>query len=171
MTFKTEWKPVPHELLEDLYLVSNTGQIKSVKTGKLIKASPHKKGYRLFSTKVGGRTGKYVCVRIPRMVALAFIPNPDSKPQVNHIDGNKKNDFVTNLEWTTGGENVRHAYDIGLASNEKGVASGKTALTKEQVGYVISVYKPKHRLYGARALGRKFNVPHSTIIKSLEYLS
>jgi hypothetical protein len=67
-------------------------------------------------------TKGYVLVRVAenksysihRLLALAFIPNPDNKPEVNHIDGNKHNFILSNLEWVTRAENVQHAYRTGL---------------------------------------------------------
>ena len=53
-------------------------------------------------------------VRVHRLVALSFIPNLESKKTVNHIDGDKSNNYVHNLEWMTNTENMRHAFEIGL---------------------------------------------------------
>lgn len=59
-------------------------------------------------------SGGYVTIGIHRLVAMAYLPNPENKPEVNHIDGNKLNNAVWNLEWCNGWENVEHALKTGL---------------------------------------------------------
>ena len=159
----TRVKPMPHPLLKDLYLITDEGNVINKKTGAVRKHSLSHNGYRLFATKVGGRSGKYVTVRIGRMVAIAFLKNPEDKPEVNHIDGNKLNDQLSNLEWVTPSENMKHAFATGLASNEKGFRSQHSGLTEEQAKYVESVYVPYHKEFGTRALGKKLGVAHSTV--------
>ena len=59
-------------------------------------------------------TGKPKNCRVNRLVAQHFLPNPDNLPEVNHIDGNKENNHVSNLEWTDRSRNVKHSFDTGL---------------------------------------------------------
>lgn len=98
------------------YQVSNYGQVKSLNyrcTGKeqILKQTTNKGGYKVIFLK------KKHC-SVHRLVAQAFIPNPDGKSDVNHISGDKTDNTVFNLEWNTRQENVRHAFDNGLASNK-----------------------------------------------------
>lgn len=65
------------------------------------------------------KDGKKKYVRIHRLVAELFVPNPNNLPQVNHIDGNKLNNHYTNLEWVSNSQNTKHAFDNGLISKTK----------------------------------------------------
>lgn len=98
------------------YQVSNYGQVKSLnyrRTSKeqILRQTTNRDGYKVILLK------KKHC-SVHRLVAQAFIPNPDGKSDVNHISGNKTDNTVFNLEWTTRKENVRHAFESGLASNK-----------------------------------------------------
>lgn len=95
------------------YLISENGDIYSNLTKRQLKKSINKFGYnhiRLF------KNGIRHNFQIHRLVAATYIENPLNKPQVNHIDGNKSNNHVSNLEWVTQSENIRHAINTGLKS-------------------------------------------------------
>ena len=92
------WKDIKG--YEGLYQVSNLGNVKSLKTNKNLYSS-NAKGYR----RVGLFKGKRKGYSIHRLVAQAFIPNPENKPCVNHKDCNRANNNVNNLEWCTHKEN------------------------------------------------------------------
>lgn len=106
-----EWRPVKG--YEGLYEVSNTGKVRSLYFGKTRILSPCKnsQGY-LQAVLCKDKVPKGL--RVHRLVASAFIPNPNNKPEVNHIDGNKANNNVDNLEWCTREYNMRHACHNGL---------------------------------------------------------
>lgn len=67
------------------------------------------------------KQGQRTHISVHRLVALSFIPNPEKKPQVNHKDANKGNNHVSNLEWATSKENIRHSIDNGLQVMPKGI--------------------------------------------------
>lgn len=84
------------------YDVSTCGRIKNNKTGNIIKPDKEEKGYRRLTIRVKGKRKHYA---VHRLVALAFIPNPENKPQIDHIDGDKSNNRADNLRWCTNKEN------------------------------------------------------------------
>ena len=104
-------------------------------------------------------------------LAKSFIENPENKPDINHIDGNKLNNTVDNIEWCTKAENARHSRDVlKSACYDKGHESIFSVLTEQERNYVIANYKPKDKKYGARAMSRELGVTHHTILKVLNRL-
>ena len=102
------WKEI-----NEKYSISNDGQVKNNKTQYILKGDLNCKGYKRVVLEPKGKHHF-----IHRLVAEAFIPNPDNKPQVNHKDGNKLNNHVSNLEWCTNAENTLHSYTaLGRAGN------------------------------------------------------
>lgn len=88
------------------YEVSTWGRVFNKRTGKILKPQENEKGY-LRVDLINDKGRKHL--KVHRLVATAFIPNPKNKPQINHIDGNPKNNSYTNLEWVTGKENQEKA--------------------------------------------------------------
>ena len=99
----------------DDYLCSEQGEIYSLKRNRILKGRSMK-GYRRV---VLMKDGKTIDALVHRLIAQTFIPNPENKPEVNHKDGNKKNNSVFNLEWCTHKENVHHAMKTGLKNDRK----------------------------------------------------
>lgn len=119
-----EWRDVVG--YEDLYAVSNMGVVKSkdrrvfnklgfdyTRKGRLNKQTISN-GYYVSRLRSEGIS---LSVKTHRIIAMAFIPNPENKPYVNHIDGNKLNNSISNLEWCTASENIRHAFRLGLQNS------------------------------------------------------
>lgn len=102
---------------EGLYQISNLGNVKSFKpvsNGRNLKPV-YRKGYATITLRKNGVSKIH---RIHRLLAEAFIPNPKNLAEVNHIDGNKLNNNLSNLEWCTHLENMRHAFNTGLVERK-----------------------------------------------------
>lgn len=140
------WKCIPG--YNRAYEISNFGRIRSSKFGSI-----EQKSLRLLNGYYGTTLhlgGVRTTVKVHRMVAHAFIPNPENKPQVNHIDGNKLNNHVSNLEWCTAKENINHAIDTGLLLCI-GTDNYQTNLTERDVQIIRLMVKVMGFSYQATA--------------------
>lgn len=112
-----KWKSI--EGYENKYLISDSGNVKSLvdkngeKTNKILKPRIAKNGYLYVNL---WKKSKSKTKKIHRLVAEAFIPNPNNCPCINHKDGNKQNNNINNLEWCTYSENAKHAFVEGLSN-------------------------------------------------------
>lgn len=127
---KIQWKDIYINGKLTNYQISNSGLVMNKNTKKLVCHGMNEKGYLQIKIPIDGKT---YTRKIHQLVALAFIPNPENKPEVNHKDGNKENCHDWNLEWTTRNENVQHAYDTGLIIAKKGSDSPSAKYTDKQV--------------------------------------
>jgi hypothetical protein len=98
------WKDI--QGYEGLYQISNKGRVKSIKLNFVRNSHANDRGYQIINLRKGTHSKS---ARIHRLVAIHFIPNPDNKEQVNHIDFNPLNNTVENLEWVTNRENSCHS--------------------------------------------------------------
>ena len=136
---KEIWKDI--EGYEGLYQISNFGNVKSldntvIYSNRRIRKHKSKllkfgicRGYCIVNLYKNKRSSSS---KVHRLVAQAFIPNPENKPTVNHKDGNKQNNCVDNLEWATIKENNNHAYTIGLMENAKRVRANNMAVISKK---------------------------------------
>lgn len=165
---KEIWKDVKG--YEGLYIVSNFGNVKSLdrymnnkhhtktlKKGKLLKNSLIKKtGYLRVTL---SNKGKYISKSVHRLVAEAFIPNPNNYPQINHIDEDKQNNRADNLEWCTA------LYNNNYGNHSKNISKTRT---KNKKGFKkVFQYNKKMEIIciynSTREVGRKYNVSNNII--------
>lgn len=164
------WRDVPDYV--GLYQVSNLGRVKSldrdlkggagskgIRTykGKVLNQENMKAGYRGIRLWVNGKSKRYSA---HQLVALAFIPNPDDKRTVNHINGCKTDNNVCNLEWHTYSENLIHAFDTNLKSNPKGSNCSWSKLTEADVRQIKLLLNQKVK---GVDIAKQFNTTSSNI--------
>ena len=99
---------------------------------------------------------------VHRLVAQAFIPNPENKPQVNHIDGNKSNNDVSNLEWVTQEENMKHAVDIGLCKI-RGEHNGNNKYSENQIKKACELLSKNNK--SINEIAKETNISYDILTK------
>lgn len=190
------WKPVPN--YEGIYSVSNLGRVRRDRGGYLVCQTGRilKPGLRSgYPSVTLCKRGKRASTTIHRLVALAFIgPKPiyaESRAEINHLDGDRKNNRLSNLEYATVSENKRHAVRIGLGATgdrngsrkhperlrrgdrhparqrpeylRRGGNHHRAKLTEEIVRQIRAEYIPGVRGRGCRVLARKYGLHYSTV--------
>jgi len=124
---------------EGLYQISNTGEVKSLYTNIIMKQKKNNRGYHQVKLFKDGKSKDYL---VHRLVAEAFLENlNEDYNQVNHKDGNKSNNNVTNLEWCNQSQNIRHAFDNGLMKPRYGI------IPSEETKRKMSESRKGHKAY------------------------
>jgi hypothetical protein len=148
------WRPVKN--FEPYYLISDLGRVKTIKTELIRKLQIHEDGYLYLLLCINEvRYKKY----IHKLVAEAFIDNPLNLVEVNHIDGNKQNNSISNLEWCTHINNMVHANKNNLIVRLNGENISSSKLTEQQV---FEIRNLKGKLRG-NVIAKRYNVCKDTI--------
>lgn len=160
------WKEI--NIANRVYYVSNMGNVKNSK-GMLMSQRTSKDGYKLVrfwfpreNPKVGQRKWKGKQILVHRLVAMAFIPNPNNLSDVNHIDRDRTNNRVDNLEWMTHTDNVKYSHKMGgYDGHSTGIKNPKARLTEEQVIEIRRKYDSGEMTQ--MEIAKEYNVGWSTI--------
>ncbi len=140
------------------YLFSNTGKIHSLYVNRVMKLHPDGSGY--LHTGLVDKKGERKTKKVHRLVAELFIKNAKKKPCVNHINGNKENNRVENLEWCTYSENNNHAYNLRL--NHSGQDHTNSKLKNKDIQEIKAERKKGTKF---KEIAKRFKVSTTTIYK------
>ena len=171
MTVKSEiWKNI--KSYEGLYQISNLGNVRSLDRviegggsqnkrklkGRVLKSSLKSNGYLGFTL---CKEGSFKYVSGHRLVAENFLKNPHGLKQVNHIDGNKVNNEVTNLEWCNAFQNMKHAFESNLVDN-RGEGSPNSKYKEKEI---LEVKKLLQEGYGNSIIAKMTGVSRTTVYR------
>lgn len=171
-TINEEWRPIAE--FNGEYEVSNLGRVRSMKryggmVGRIMPQTrqPSGRGGKLtYFAVMLYMNNKPYCRKVHRLVAEAFIPNPDNLPQINHKDGCKTNNVASNLEWCTAQANTIHAWQTGLAKPHVPSPEGIQRLRDINKGKTI---QPEQRAKISASLkGRKRNLGAIVLSEAIE---
>lgn len=129
-----KWKRIE----DTLYLISSYGRVYSEMSDIILKPTINNNGYAYVDLFINKKKCRKL---VHRLVAIAFLPNAAEKNIVNHLDGNKANNTITNLEWCTLSENMKHAIDIGLVKRGEDKSSSK--LTNSDIIAIQKIFEEK----------------------------
>ena len=147
------------QLKEDSrFEISQSGIIRNVKTKYIKSQYVSDTGYYMITISKNNKSKPY---RVHRLLANNFIENPKKLKEVNHIDGNKLNNDLSNLEWVSYFGNMQHAFSTGLANNT-GVKNGMAKLNERKVREIKELLKQGISQY---KIAKKYNVSRSAILK------
>lgn len=141
------WKKFIYEGQETDYSVSTEGEVRKDTTNYILSQSSQQ-DYKFVGLIINGKQKR---MRVHRMVALTFIDNPDNKPYVNHINGNRSDNNVENLEWVTPSENTQHAVRTGLFKNSHARAVIQYNLNGEQMATFESASEAARQTGGSQS--------------------
>ena len=178
--FEELWKPISG--YEGIYEVSSLGRVRSLDRvvvdyrgieksvgGKILKPGVTNKGYYIVSL---NSVDKRHTLTVHRLVANAFVPNLDNKPQVNHINGIKTDNRICNLEWLTNEENMKHAINNGLANKggrKKGSQNKKITICSKKSNNVVPMsIEERRELDKIRKRESRQSIPREQYLKEQE---
>lgn len=141
------WKKFIYEGQETDYSVSTEGEVRKDTTNYILSQSSQQ-DYKFVGLIINGKQKR---MRVHRMVALTFIDNPDNKPYVNHINGNRSDNNVENLEWVTPSENTQHAVNTGLFKSGRKRAVIQYNLNGEQMATFESATEAARQTGGSQS--------------------
>jgi hypothetical protein len=154
-----EWRDI--EGYNELYKISDAGNV--MRDGRLRKLRPNKRGYVRINLSKDGKIKVYM---VHRLVAIAFLPNPENKPQVNHKNGIRSDNRLVNLEWCSQSENQLHAFKNELQIGNNGQSNGHAKLTNEDV---INIRKNFNGDY--KDFANKYSVSQESIRRVINYVT